>query len=278
VALSTWGLALCPAMGAALLLKRQWRRVGAAMLLAQAAALTGCLMFQYAMLRPRPTGVRLVLAAPNFPSYPSGHAAIAFAAAVVLALAGRRWWLALLAVGAAALISLSRVYLGLHYPSDIAGGAVLGAAVGAAGYGLLVSGARGSAAWRWLLWPQVGLIVLASQSAYLGLLPGWLRAVPGYDKALHFLLFGLAAFWLQAWLVGGRWAQVRGLPVAVVLPFVLAAADEFAQRLSPVRTFDWLDLASDLAGMVVFFALAMTVAPAMQRSERLTVGGKIQCE
>ena len=265
VALSTWGLALCPAVGAALLLKWVRRRLGAALLAAQAAALAGCLGFQYAMLRARPADVRLILATPNIPSYPSGHAAIAFAAAAVLALAGRRWWLALSAFGGAALISLSRVYLGLHYPSDIAGGAVLGAAVGAASYGLLVSGARGPAAWRWLLWPQVGLILLASQSAYLGLLPAWLRAVPGYDKALHFLLFGLAVFWLQAWLAGGRWARVGGLPVAVVLPFALAAADEFAQRLSPVRTFDLLDLASDLAGMVVFFGLAVVMLKLVER-------------
>lgn len=136
---------------------------------------------------------------------------------------------------------------------------MLGAAFGAASYGLLASGARGPAAWRWLLWPQVGLILIASQIAYLGLLPGWLRAVPGYDKALHFLLFGLAAFWLHAWLAGRRWAWVGRLPVAVLLPFALAAADEFAQRLSPVRTFDLLDLASDLAGMVVFFGLAAGV-------------------
>ena len=256
VALSTWGLALWPALGVALLLKRERRRVGVAMLAAQVAALAACLVFQYMVLRPRPTGVRLILAAPNFPSYPSGHAAIAFAAAVALLLAFRRWWLVPLALAAAALISLSRVYLGMHYPSDIFGGAVLGAAIGAASYGLLAAGARGPAAWRWLLWPQVALIVVASQIAYLGLLPGWLRAVPGYDKVLHFLLFGLAAFWLHAWLAGRRWAWVGRLPVAVLLPFALAAADEFAQRWSPVRTFDLWDLASDLAGMVGFVALA----------------------
>ena len=259
VALSTWGLALCPALGVALLLRRERRRAGAAVLTAQAAALAASLVFQYTILRPRPAGMRLILAAPNFPSYPSGHAAIAFATAVVLMLVFRRWWLVPQALGAAALISLSRVYLGMHYPSDIAGGTVLGAAIGAASYGLLAAGARWPAAWRWLLWPQVGLIVVASQIAYLGLLPGWLRAVPGYDKGLHFLLFGLAAFWLHAWLAGRRWAWVGRLRVAVLLPFALAAADEFAQRLSPVRTFDWLDLASDLAGMVVFFTLAMVV-------------------
>jgi undecaprenyl-diphosphatase len=260
LALSSWGLALCPSVGVALLLKPRWRRAGGAMLAAQGAALAACLVFQFAIARPRPAGVRLILAAPNFPSYPSGHAAIAFAAAMVLALAFRRWRVAVAALGVAVLISLSRVYLGVHYFSDVAGGAVLGAAAGAAGYGLLAAGARGRAAWRWLLWPQVGVIVLASQIAYMGLLPGWLRAVPGYDKVLHFLLFGLAVFWLHAWLAGRRWAWVGGLPVAVLAPLALATADEFAQRWSPLRSFDLLDLTSDLAGMVVFFGLAVLVA------------------
>jgi len=266
LALSTGGLALCPAVAAALLLSPERRRTGVVMLAAQGAALAACLAFQYAIQRPRPAGVRLILAAPNFPSYPSGHAAIAFAAAVVLALAFRRWRVAVPALTAAALISLSRVYLGFHYPSDVAGGAVLGAAAGAAAYGLLASGAKGPAAWRWLLWPQVGLVVLASQIAYLGLLPGWLRAVPGYDKVLHFLLFGLVVFWLHAWLAGWRRAWVAGLPVAVLLPLALATADEFAQRGSPVRTFDLWDLAADLAGMVAFFALALVFAKRAERA------------
>jgi len=260
----------------ALLVNARWRRTAVAMLAAQVAALAGCLVFQYAMLRPRPVGVRLLFAAPNFPSYPSGHAAIAFAAAMVLLLAARRWRLGLAGLALATLISLSRVYLGLHYPSDIAAGAVLGAAIGAASYGLLASGAKGGAAWRWLLWPQLALVVIATQSAYLDLLPGWLRLWPNYDKVLHFLLFGLVVFWLHQWLAGRRFAWLGRLPVAVLLPFVVAAVDEFAQRLSPVRTFDLLDLASDLAGMVVFFALAVVVmklAGRRGKTEPMVIGG-----
>jgi undecaprenyl-diphosphatase len=257
--LSSWGLALCPALAMALLLSRQWRRAAAAMLAAQAWALAACLAFQYTILRTRPDGVRLIFPAPNFPSYPSGHAAIAFATVVVLLLVERRWWLGLPLLVMAALISLSRVYLGFHYPSDIAAGALLGAAIGAASYGLLASRERRGAAWRWLLWPQLALVALATQIAYLNLLPRWLRAWPNYDKVLHFLLFGLVVFWLQQWLAGRRFARVGGLPVAVLVPFAAAAIDEFAQRLSPVRTFDLLDLASDLAGMVVFFGLSVAV-------------------
>lgn len=65
------------------------------------------------------------------PSFPSSHATNAFAAAVVLWPVSRslRW----VALGVAALVAYSRVYVGVHYPSDIVGGAILGAAVGYAG-------------------------------------------------------------------------------------------------------------------------------------------------
>jgi undecaprenyl-diphosphatase len=57
-------------------------------------------------------------------SFPSGHAATSFAGAAVLMryLAGR--WLVLF--GLAAAVAWSRVYVGVHYPSDVAGGALLG--------------------------------------------------------------------------------------------------------------------------------------------------------
>jgi membrane-associated phospholipid phosphatase len=63
------------------------------------------------------------------PSYPSGHAAIAFAA-VVLA-APYLPTVATLALGTgAALTSLTRVHQGAHYPLDAVGGALLGTAAG----------------------------------------------------------------------------------------------------------------------------------------------------
>jgi undecaprenyl-diphosphatase len=82
--------------------------------------------------RPRPTvadpHLHALIAVPSSPSFPSGHAATAFAAAVTIArLAPRvRWWV----LGLAALVALSRVYLRVHYPLDILGGALIGIAVG----------------------------------------------------------------------------------------------------------------------------------------------------
>jgi len=60
-------------------------------------------------------------------SFPSGHATVAFACATALALAVPR--LALSLFGLAALISWSRVYVGVHYPLDVLAGAILGVAL-----------------------------------------------------------------------------------------------------------------------------------------------------
>lgn len=60
-------------------------------------------------------------------SFPSGHAATSFAGAVLLACLFRRAVPALLIL--AALIAVSRVYVGVHYPLDVLAGAALGTAV-----------------------------------------------------------------------------------------------------------------------------------------------------
>lgn len=57
-------------------------------------------------------------------SFPSGHAALAFAIAVILTSAYPR--LTLPTYFIAAMVSLSRVMLGLHYPSDVLAGVAIG--------------------------------------------------------------------------------------------------------------------------------------------------------
>lgn len=62
--------------------------------------------------------------APAGPSFPSGHAAVAFAGAFVLSRVAPRgrvvWW------PIAVVISYSRIYLGVHYPLDVVFGAAAG--------------------------------------------------------------------------------------------------------------------------------------------------------
>ncbi len=85
--------------------------------------------------RPRPplddpARLDAVIALPSSPSFPSGHATTAFAAAAALAvLVPRLRWPAM---GLAALVALSRVYLGVHFVLDILAGAVLGTLIGVA--------------------------------------------------------------------------------------------------------------------------------------------------
>jgi undecaprenyl-diphosphatase len=63
-------------------------------------------------------------------SFPSGHAAGSFAFAAFVACIAPRW--AIPAFLWAALVAWSRCVLGVHYPSDVLGGAILGTALGIA--------------------------------------------------------------------------------------------------------------------------------------------------
>jgi undecaprenyl-diphosphatase len=71
------------------------------------------------------------------PSFTSSHALnhFAFAAFVVSSFKGVSKWIYLLFVWAA-IISYSQVYVGVHYPSDVIAGGLLGTLLGGIGYGI----------------------------------------------------------------------------------------------------------------------------------------------
>lgn len=257
LALSLAGLIFFPALGVGLYFTDGQRRIGRAILVAMAVSVILAVIFQFLSLRTGPEGVRVVEGGFRLLAFPSGYTAMAFSIAVVIILAYRRWHWGAVAIVVAIFVGFSRIYLGLHYPSDILGGAVLGSAVGAACYAIV---SESPARWDWLLWPQIALAALVTQMAYLGLLPFYLLRWPYADKVFHFLLLGAIVFWLNLWFKGRKVQILRWtVPLAILLPLVIALLEEAAQSFSPRRTADITDFMSDLAGMLFFWWLSNKV-------------------
>jgi undecaprenyl-diphosphatase len=84
--------------------------------------------------RPRPPlrypTPKTLVPLPHDASFPSGHAATSFAAATMLSFAFPRVAPALFVLASA--VAFSRVYVGVHYPLDVIGGAALGVLVATA--------------------------------------------------------------------------------------------------------------------------------------------------
>ena len=63
----------------------------------------------------------------NDPAFPSGHTTAAFSTATSLSLTVKKWYVVVPAYTWAGAVAYSRLHLGVHYPSDVLVGAVIGA-------------------------------------------------------------------------------------------------------------------------------------------------------
>ena len=121
---------------AVLLLFRRQRTYGLSAACALTLDLVSCNMLLKPLIgRVRPFAFRpdlsLLVPPPGDASFPSGHTAAAFAVVFALKTAGSPLWIPALVL--AAVTAFSRLYLYVHWPSDVLGGILLGAAVGWAG-------------------------------------------------------------------------------------------------------------------------------------------------
>lgn len=85
---------------------------------------------KYAVNRPRPYATYAYInpyTRDADPSFPSGHTSIAFSTATALSLEYKRWYVVVPSFLWAGAVGYSRLYLGMHYPTDVLAGAVLGA-------------------------------------------------------------------------------------------------------------------------------------------------------
>ncbi len=122
------GGAIWLAAAAVLLCFKKYRRCGVLLLGLALGVLVGNVCLKNIIARPRPcwldTTVQLLIQSPDDYSFPSGHTLSSTIAAAILTSEDRRFGYA--AIPLAALIAFSRMYLYVHFPSDIAGAICIG--------------------------------------------------------------------------------------------------------------------------------------------------------
>ncbi len=135
LAMVAWGARLKNKQGKTYLAAAIWTFLIACAAVFLAEAVEAWMKDAVARVRPCRAieGIRLITTCPKSYSMPSGHAISSFAFAVPVFSLTREYtrliW-RLYPVVLASLIAFSRLYLGLHYPTDLLAGAALGSAIG----------------------------------------------------------------------------------------------------------------------------------------------------
>ena len=129
--LGEWG-AVWIALGVALLFFKKYRGLGVTILLGLVIGLvTVNLGIKNIVARPRPcainSAIELIIPFPSEYSFPSGHTVSSFGAATSVFLNNRK--MGAFALALAALIAFSRLYLYVHFPTDVLGGVAIGVAI-----------------------------------------------------------------------------------------------------------------------------------------------------
>ena len=127
------------AAGLVLIATKKYRRNGVMLLCALlCGALIGNVALKHLIARSRPcwirTDVPMLIAVPKDYSFPSGHTLSSVIAAACLARTDRRF--GYIAIPLAAAIAFSRLYLFVHFPTDVLAAAALGIGIAAAVYRL----------------------------------------------------------------------------------------------------------------------------------------------
>ncbi len=111
--------------------------------------------------------------------------------------------------------------------------------------------------WVFAFWVYFAILMSISMSAYLRIIPTEISQFPYYDTILHFLLLGIAAY-LGHLALNKRKIPIFNisLPLAPLIVIFFCIVDEIIQLFIPYRSFDLVDLAADLCGIVLFTWLA----------------------
>jgi membrane-associated phospholipid phosphatase len=245
------------------------RRLGIRVLQILTVALTLDLALKLIFHLPRPYWIGDVQTLAVEPTYglPSAHAVLSIAIWSYLAYRLRKSWLWIFAMVLVALIGLSRVYVGVHFPHDVVFGWLIGAVI----LWIFVRGERFLEIWEEQqgLWRQIwtgfglSLVVVLANQAILALLSGrpdpaqwsaytsparspapligaaglFVAVVCGYALMKRFADFQSGGVWLRR---TGRY--VLGIVSVLVINFALGslidfvAVDAIAYGLSYIRT------------------------------------------